>query len=144
MDTFTHTIFWNSSGEICYTYTAVRQSTVYLNSNLLWMTCTSVNSDCKLLEMIFTLFLPLCRLRFPTVALWMDLALLRTTKLVPILWTSLAHLTETGKFFFFSDPVKHFSLIVKYWFQYIAEVDSAVFIGCLTVNSSAILSQMLM
>lgn len=78
------------------------------NSNLLCMTCTSVNSDCKLLEMIFTPFFPLCRLRFPTVPLWMDSALLLTTKLAPILWTLLAHLTETGKFFFFSDPIMHF------------------------------------
>ena len=40
---------------------------------------------------------PLCRHRFPTVALWMDLAQLDTTKLAPVLLTSLANSTGTGE-----------------------------------------------
>lgn len=50
---------------------------------------------------LFYLFLPpfhlLSRLRFPTVALWMDLAPLDTTRPAPVLLISLVHSTEAGK-----------------------------------------------
>lgn len=95
------------------------------------MTCTS-----KVYNTLFC-FIPMFRHRFLTVVLWMDSALLDTTKLAQVLLISLAHLTETGKnwsrcccIFFF------FFYLSMFWpkFKHIPERFTTFVIVCMKIN----------